>query len=136
MRLFRSFVQQGIAYLNPNYTSAFEITEAHCALSAKGFKNVLRKLEPKILIRPSEAWRFVSFDEICIKMNTHGTDGTGSTRNCEQTIRDTSPGVEDKGEVLSAKSSCRMSVIGGSNAAFEGSPMYCSLAAATVDPCT
>ena len=67
------------------------VTDAHCAMSASEFKDVLRNLEPEIIIWPKQAWRLLSFDEIAIKMDTHD-EGTGSSRNCEQTIRDNSPG--------------------------------------------
>ena len=50
-------VQHKIAYINPNYVP-FELTDAHCMLSDKAFKEVLRNLEPKIHIYPDQAWRF------------------------------------------------------------------------------
>jgi hypothetical protein len=126
-------VQHKIAYINTNYVP-FELTDAHCMLSDKAFKEVLRNLEPKIHIYPDQAWRLFSFDEAKILMNTHETNTTSQHRRCEQIVRDNTPGTTDIGEVLSAKSSCAMSVIGGSHANLDGSPMYCCVASKSVNP--
>ena len=123
-------LEHGIARLNPDYVPFYPTSEANLALSEVEFKKAAMAAPPEIIIIPSEAWRLVSFDELCLKLSTHDEGGSGTSRNCEKNLK---IGDGDVGEVLSSMSSCRLSGLGGSHANYDAMPGYFSMSCSSVD---
>ena len=77
-------------------------------MSEEQFAKVIDSHPSKLLFDETKTWAMISFDEAKLKLNTH--DDTG--RRAERTVKS---GKDDKGETLSAKSSCSLSGMGGSH---------------------
>jgi hypothetical protein len=122
-------LQHGIAKVNPLY-KPLELAPEVLALSEGDFKKVVAGIGPEIIILESERWRIISFDELKLKLSTHGDGGAGTTRNCEKVLQFKG----SKGEVYSAKSSYFLPGLGGSLATFKTIPAFFSFASSGVDP--
>ena len=105
----------------------FVMGPRHLDMSEDDLKAEIKKMEPEILIIPSEAWRIVSLDEVKLELNTHDDH----KRRGERSFR---AGPDDDGEVTSADSSDCLSGIGGSHASLEPMQPFFVLSAKTVDP--
>jgi hypothetical protein len=87
-------------------------------------------IAPELIIRPGEAWRIISLDELKLKLATHDDEG-GTSRNCERSLEF---GKDDVGESMSAQSSYSLSGLAGSHGDGTPIPAAFSFAAANIDP--
>ena len=115
----------GIAY--ETGAPPFVLTEDHLKLSEDDFRRVVLDHPPELEYHVEKAHLALSLDECKLLLATH--DDTH--RRAERTLR---IGKDDDGAVLSAKSACALSGMGGSHASFERARPGFVFASDTLDP--